>query len=133
MMPNMTYSLVRKNNRSNLMESSRTVTVSQTRPLLDVQVGAALWKDRRVSASTKFWSLTAGLLMMACMLATDWLLARWIFGVHAVDPFSANTIALACGSLLFSTIALLRFAPAGVVNVVRLRCAGVIPLRVRKH
>ena len=129
----MTYSLVRKNNRTNLMESSRTVTISQTRPLLDVHVGAALWKDRRVPSVTKLWSLTAGLLMMAGMLAFDWLLARWIFGVDAVDALSASSIALAGGSLLFSTIALLRFAPAGVVNLVRLRRAGVIPLRTPRR
>ena len=125
----MNHSSVRRTNHLNFSESPRGVTVSCIRPLLDVKVGATLWKDRRVSASTKLWSLAAGLLMMASMVAVDYLLARMIFGPRALDTFSVSSIVLVGGSLLFSTIALLRLAPAGVVNLARLHRAGVIPLR----
>jgi hypothetical protein len=129
----MNQTLVRRTNHLNFSESARGVTVSCTRPLLDVQVGAALWKDRRVAVSTKVWSLTAGLLMMGCMVAMDYVLARWTFGVRAIDPLSVSSVALVGGSLLFSTIALLRLAPAKVVNVLRLRRCGVIPLRTKRQ
>jgi hypothetical protein len=98
-----------------------------------VKVGAALWKDRRVSVSTKAWSAAAGLLMMAATVAADYLLAMWIFGPKALESFSASSIIVAGGWLLFSTIALLRLAPAGAVNLARLQRAGAIPLRSRNR
>ena len=110
---------------------TRIVTVSPTPRRLDVQVGFALWKDRRVATMTKALAGAFGLAVMMGMVAMERLLTHWMMGPHAASQLSINSLVLSSGALLFSTIALLWMAPASAVTMVRLQRTGVIPLRTR--
>jgi hypothetical protein len=112
---------------------TRIVTVSPTRRRLDVQVGFALWKDRRVAAMTKLLAAAFGITLMMGLVAVERILTHWAIGPNAASQLSVNSLVLSSGALLFSTIALLWMAPASAVNMVRLQQAGVIPLRIRNR
>jgi hypothetical protein len=129
----MIYPMNRKPNRDTFSERTRVVTVAKTRPLLDLHLGAALWKDRRVSPAVKLLALSVGVLTIAALVAVDYLLARWMVGPQAFGQLSFSSLALSGGAVLFSTITLLLLAPVGVVNLVRLERLGAIPLRINRN
>lgn len=129
----MTYPMTRKQTRNPFPERGRTVTIARSRPLLDLHLGAALWKDRRVAPAVKLMALSVGVLIVAALVAVDCLIAGAIVEPNAAVQLTPSSLAMAGGSLLFGTIALLRLAPVGVVNLRRLERGGVIPLRTNRN
>ena len=129
----MTYPYSRKPSRTTTPAPSRIGVAVRSRSLLDLHLGAALWKDRRVSPAIKLLALAVGVLVIASLVGLDCLLARWMAGPLALGQLSLSSLALAGGSVLFGTIALLRLAPESVVNILRLERGGAIPLRRNRN
>lgn len=126
----MTYPSNRKSNRTQMSYRSRITTMARTRPMLDLQLGGALWKERRVAPGVKLLALSAGALAMFLFVGVDYLLSTWMAGPLGPNRLSLHPLALSGGSVLCSTLALIWMTPAAVVNLVRLERRGVIPLRV---
>src|SRR5688500_1842677 len=99
----MTYQNIRRANVSPSVVRERAVIVARTRPLLDLRVGAALWKDRRVPSGVKLLALSVGGLAIVCLIAVDCLPATLMVGPTAPTQLSLNPVPLSAGSLLFGT------------------------------
>lgn len=105
------------------------VGACQRKPVLDVGLGYALLRDRRINSGLKVHAMLCGTGIAVVLVLMDMLLGR-LLHLHAsvVDPL-LDGLGLVLGSALFGMLALLRIAPMDVVIKLRYERYRIIPLR----
>jgi hypothetical protein len=104
------------------------VGAGQRRPVLDVGLGFALMRDRRVSQRTKARAMVIGACTATMLFLLEIVLTR-LLSLPPAPVHALEFVALGVGMALFGMLALVKLAPMGVVTRLRYERYRIIPLR----